>query len=183
MKKSKQRRRSFRKTSVVLRWLPAWVFLINRISMTCVNHRLWRFIMNLKRINSKWWRWNPISVQTCWTEITDTLRAAMEADIIVFLVAHKEFRSMTIASDKIVLDFAAQWVKWIEKSMIRFWICLPNTKNPDGLLKPFHIVCFSLAIGLLLIYLSPGVAGPIDGSKSLWRLYCDHHDRQYVADD
>ncbi|MFN8144524.1 MAG: UDP-N-acetyl-D-mannosamine dehydrogenase [Bacteroidia bacterium] len=44
-------------------------------------------------------------------EITDTLRAAMEADIIVFLVAHKEFRSMTIASDKIVLDFCGAMSK------------------------------------------------------------------------
>jgi UDP-N-acetyl-D-mannosaminuronic acid dehydrogenase len=37
-------------------------------------------------------------------EITDTLRAVMEADLIVFLVAHKEFRSLDI-TDKPVLDF------------------------------------------------------------------------------
>lgn len=38
-------------------------------------------------------------------EITDTLRAVMEADMIVFLVAHKEFKSLTIHSEKVVLDF------------------------------------------------------------------------------
>lgn len=43
-------------------------------------------------------------------EITDTLKAVMEADIIVFLVAHKEFRSIAMASDKVVLDFAEQQV-------------------------------------------------------------------------
>lgn len=38
-------------------------------------------------------------------EITDTLRAVAEADMIVFLVAHKEFRSLTIGSEKVILDF------------------------------------------------------------------------------
>lgn len=38
-------------------------------------------------------------------EITDTLRAVMEADMLVFLVAHKEFRSLAISGEKIVLDF------------------------------------------------------------------------------
>ena len=38
-------------------------------------------------------------------EITDTLRAINEADILVFLVAHKEFSSVVIPHGKNVLDF------------------------------------------------------------------------------
>jgi len=38
-------------------------------------------------------------------EITDTLRALHEADIIVFLVAHQEFRNLVPAKGKIILDF------------------------------------------------------------------------------
>lgn len=38
-------------------------------------------------------------------EITDTLRAIDEADILVFLVAHKEFSSVVIPHGKNVLDF------------------------------------------------------------------------------
>ena len=38
-------------------------------------------------------------------EITDTLRAVDEADILVFLVAHKEFSSVAIPHGKNVLDF------------------------------------------------------------------------------
>jgi len=38
-------------------------------------------------------------------EITDTLRAVSEADILVFLVAHKEFSSVDIPHGKNVLDF------------------------------------------------------------------------------
>jgi UDP-N-acetyl-D-mannosaminuronic acid dehydrogenase len=38
-------------------------------------------------------------------EITDSIRAVLEADILVFLVAHKEFRTITIPQDKIILDF------------------------------------------------------------------------------
>lgn len=38
-------------------------------------------------------------------EITDTLKAVGEADIIVFLVAHKEFRNVDPGNGKIVLDF------------------------------------------------------------------------------
>ncbi len=37
--------------------------------------------------------------------ITETLKAILSADILVFLVAHKEFRLLSIPSDKIVLDF------------------------------------------------------------------------------
>lgn len=36
---------------------------------------------------------------------TDTLKAVDEADILVFLVAHKEFRSLAIRKEKLVLDF------------------------------------------------------------------------------
>ncbi|TAH42772.1 MAG: UDP-N-acetyl-D-mannosamine dehydrogenase [Bacteroidetes bacterium] len=36
---------------------------------------------------------------------TETLKAILSADILVFLVAHKEFRLLSIPSDKIVLDF------------------------------------------------------------------------------
>lgn len=38
-------------------------------------------------------------------EITDTLRAVNEADILVFLVAHKEFSSLQIPQGKNVVDF------------------------------------------------------------------------------
>ena len=38
-------------------------------------------------------------------EITDTLRAVNEADILVFLVAHKEFSSLQIPQGKNVIDF------------------------------------------------------------------------------
>ncbi|HPD54367.1 MAG: UDP-N-acetyl-D-mannosamine dehydrogenase [Bacteroidota bacterium] len=38
-------------------------------------------------------------------EITDTLKAVGEADIIVYLVAHKEFRNLDPGSGKIILDF------------------------------------------------------------------------------
>ncbi len=38
-------------------------------------------------------------------EITDSMRAVLEADILVFLVAHKEFRTLVIPRDKMVLDF------------------------------------------------------------------------------
>lgn len=38
-------------------------------------------------------------------EITDTLRAVDEADMLVYLVAHKEFRTLATASDKVLLDF------------------------------------------------------------------------------
>lgn len=38
-------------------------------------------------------------------EITDSMKAVPEADIIVFLVAHKEFRTLSIPDQKIVLDF------------------------------------------------------------------------------
>jgi UDP-N-acetyl-D-mannosaminuronic acid dehydrogenase len=38
-------------------------------------------------------------------EITDTLRALHEADMFVFLVAHKEFKSVEIHSEKVILDF------------------------------------------------------------------------------
>ncbi|MCX6291307.1 MAG: UDP-N-acetyl-D-mannosamine dehydrogenase [Bacteroidetes bacterium] len=38
-------------------------------------------------------------------EITDSMKAVLEADIIVFLVAHKEFRTLAVAADKVVLDF------------------------------------------------------------------------------
>ncbi len=38
-------------------------------------------------------------------EITDSIRAMLEADILVFLVAHKEFRTLAVPQDKIVLDF------------------------------------------------------------------------------
>lgn len=37
--------------------------------------------------------------------VTDSTKAAIEADIIVFLVAHKEFRKLTLEKDKIVMDF------------------------------------------------------------------------------
>lgn len=37
--------------------------------------------------------------------ITDSTKAAIEADIIVFLVAHKEFKKLTLEKDKIVMDF------------------------------------------------------------------------------
>ncbi|REJ83279.1 MAG: UDP-N-acetyl-D-mannosamine dehydrogenase [Bacteroidetes bacterium] len=38
-------------------------------------------------------------------EITDTLRAVREADIIVFLVSHREFSTVSPGMDKTVLDF------------------------------------------------------------------------------
>ncbi len=38
-------------------------------------------------------------------EIIDSLKALHEADIVVFLVAHKEFRSLSIGKEKAVLDF------------------------------------------------------------------------------
>ena len=38
-------------------------------------------------------------------KLTDYKKAAEDADIIVFLVAHKEFRTLIIDEDKIVLDF------------------------------------------------------------------------------
>jgi UDP-N-acetyl-D-mannosaminuronic acid dehydrogenase len=38
-------------------------------------------------------------------EITDTLKAIGEADILVFLVAHKEFRSLSPSGEKVILDF------------------------------------------------------------------------------
>jgi len=33
------------------------------------------------------------------------MKAVMEADIIVFLVAHKEFRTLAVAPEKTILDF------------------------------------------------------------------------------
>ncbi|MBL0105087.1 MAG: UDP-N-acetyl-D-mannosamine dehydrogenase [Bacteroidetes bacterium] len=44
-------------------------------------------------------------------EITDTIRAVMEADILVFLVGHKEFNSIVIPASKIVLDFCGAQTK------------------------------------------------------------------------
>lgn len=38
-------------------------------------------------------------------KVTDSSKAAMEADIIVFLVNHKEFKTLNIGSGKIVLDY------------------------------------------------------------------------------
>jgi UDP-N-acetyl-D-mannosaminuronic acid dehydrogenase len=38
-------------------------------------------------------------------KITDYKYASEKADIIAFLVAHKEFKSLEISSDKMVLDF------------------------------------------------------------------------------
>lgn len=38
-------------------------------------------------------------------EITDSMKAIMEADILVFLVAHKEFRTIRPGSGKIIMDF------------------------------------------------------------------------------
>ncbi len=38
-------------------------------------------------------------------EITDTLRAISEADILVFLVAHKEFSTLVLPTGKIILDY------------------------------------------------------------------------------
>lgn len=37
--------------------------------------------------------------------ITDSAKAALEADIIVFLVAHKEFKKLSVEKDKVVMDF------------------------------------------------------------------------------
>jgi UDP-N-acetyl-D-mannosaminuronic acid dehydrogenase len=37
--------------------------------------------------------------------ITDSTKAALDADIIVFLVAHKEFRKLTVEKEKMVMDF------------------------------------------------------------------------------
>jgi UDP-N-acetyl-D-mannosaminuronic acid dehydrogenase len=38
-------------------------------------------------------------------KITDSNTATKKADIIAFLVAHKEFKELQISNDKIVLDF------------------------------------------------------------------------------
>ena len=38
-------------------------------------------------------------------KITNYKEAAKKADIIVFLVAHNEFKILEIAADKVVLDF------------------------------------------------------------------------------
>ena len=38
-------------------------------------------------------------------QITDSAKAALEADIIVFLVAHKEFRKLSVEKEKVVMDF------------------------------------------------------------------------------
>ena len=39
-------------------------------------------------------------------KLTDTLEAYEKADIIVFLVAHKEFKELAYREDKMILDFA-----------------------------------------------------------------------------
>ena len=44
-------------------------------------------------------------------EITDTIRAVMEADILVFLVGHKEFNSIIVPGSKQILDFCGCKVK------------------------------------------------------------------------
>lgn len=37
--------------------------------------------------------------------ITDSTKAAIEADVIVFLVAHKEFKKLSVENEKVILDF------------------------------------------------------------------------------
>lgn len=39
-------------------------------------------------------------------KLTNYLKAYEKADIIVFLVAHKEFKSLNYREDKVILDFA-----------------------------------------------------------------------------
>ena len=59
----------------------------------------------LEKLNFKVMAVEPNLRKHAELEITDTLRAVMEADMLVFLVAHKEFRSLAISGEKIVLDF------------------------------------------------------------------------------